>query len=248
MSSQHRYRDGISLANLGEDLTDAAAKLKDILLAHPDVKLPGLMEEIEALAKSRPHPKTVRAIISKMMEVGLASESTSNAFSRKQILFGLDMLFWFFVEADSPAQDLVFGLSQDIAELDLGIVLPNLRRTIKGRPPDNRFVRAGKTASAAMCHTLIVSGLRPHEAASKVAEVLNRQKMSLQLKSVGWRTVLQWRRSLRHTEEFGDQLAVWGPGAIEFETIEEWLRDFEKDVATWRVAELGLRLTFARCD
>src|SRR5271154_168915 len=106
------------------------------------------------------------------------------------------MINFFFVKGQS--RRLIQELRSDLMQLNVGVVSPILRPVrSKNRPPDSRFVRNAKVEAAAVCESLIRRGMTQKRAAEKVAYVLNKHKMSLQVGDVAAKTILQWRRTFR---------------------------------------------------
>lgn len=158
------------------------------------------------------------------MEIG--GNLRIEAYSREQVLFGLNLINCFFLAPCSPIQALIGKLIEDLMELDSGIVEPAPQPVlVNSRHKDSRFVGIAKAAAGGTCDKLMRGGMLRERAAAKVAEILNRHKMALGKRAVGAKTILQWRRSFMGTNEFRSwALALPGVNA---------LRDFEETVKCW---------------
>jgi hypothetical protein len=186
---------------------------------HPDLAQSWSDAELIAL-----HAEQVSKLVSEVMEIG--GNLRIEAFSREQVLFGLNLINCFFLAPHSPIQTLIGKLIEDLIALDSGSVEPALQRVaVNSRHKDTRFLRIAKSAAGGACDKLIRGGMLRDRAATKVAQILNRHKMPLGKRVVEAKTVLQWRRSFMGTNEFRS----WAL-ALPFEDA---LRDFEETVKCW---------------
>jgi hypothetical protein len=233
-------------------------RLQAIVLAHPRVKLPPyVLDGIAALvaqaqldrgpadrvARERETRSTVGCIVSAMLDAGSTSEN--GALSREQVLFCLDLIssnLWSFYGVGlMSVQSFISYLFEGISELDSGVVQPYLQPIkISWRPPDGKFVKDAKTEAAVVCDVLAMIEAttvklekRLQRAAKQVARVLNKHRMSFQVGEVEWKTVLQWRRTFRHTDQFQLRSSI-----LMFERCcsgnrGQELYDFEERVRGW---------------
>jgi hypothetical protein len=224
--SDARYED-LTLVEPDVWVPNTGSHLRELLKRNPHLKLPGdLLDKIAAFDRARETQLNADRIVEEVMKVGLKSESGS--LSREQIVFGLDMMNFFFAKGE--LRGLVRELRLDLMQLDLGVVPPILRPVrSKNRPPDSRFVRLVKIEAATVCESLIRRGATQRRAAEKVAYVLNKHKMTLQPGGIAAKTVLQWRRT------FKDKIMwLWLPCVIpHWRQSATALADFEVIVKAW---------------
>jgi hypothetical protein len=234
-ASGEKYEDPILVEPDGW-VRNTGLRLREIVKQNPGLKLPGeLLDRIAAFDRRSETQSSSDSLVDEVMEAGLRSAS-GIAFSREQVIFGLDMINSFFVRGRS-AHWLVRSLRFNLLELDNGVTPQILRPVrLKNRPPDSRFVKNAKVEAAAVCESLIRRGMTQRRAAEKVAYVLNKHRMSLQVGDVAAKTILQWRRAFR------DKIMwLWLPCVIpDWRQSPSALADFEKIVKGWSADRASL--------